>query len=193
MHDSLRVLRNGEKTFQRIWTNLVNAHKTEFNFKIVLRLHVNMYNKESMKQLLYKISRNLASDNRFPVFIRGLGKFGGKNDGLLPVVEGEELVNTIKDLKDLASGLNIGLVDGSIISGAQCYASKFNSLIIRSDGKIGKCTVALYDRRNIIGEINSDGTMNFEKDKFSWWVRGNFTGNEQQLHCPLYAPGSMRD
>ncbi|MEM0134428.1 MAG: hypothetical protein QXU18_04265 [Thermoplasmatales archaeon] len=102
-------------------------------------------------------------------------------------MDDETLGKSIKKLKQLAAELNIPITDQLFIDNAQCYASQFNSLIVRSNGKIGKCTLALYDQRNTIGEILEDGRIKIDKDKFSWWVRGNFTGNQLQLHCPLKA------
>jgi len=40
-----------------------------------------------------------------------------------------------------------------------CYASKANSLVIRADGRIAKCTVALNDERNHIGDLKPDGSL----------------------------------
>ena len=53
-----------------------------------------------------------------------------------------------------------------------CYASKANSLLIRSNGRIGKCTVAFDDDRNDVGYLNSEGRVITNKDKFSLWYRG---------------------
>ena len=48
-----------------------------------------------------------------------------------------------------------------------CYASRPNSLIIRSNGDVGKCTVALYDERNKIATLQPDGTMKSNPWSFS--------------------------
>ncbi|MEM4056832.1 MAG: hypothetical protein QW578_07330 [Thermoplasmatales archaeon] len=101
---------------------------------------------------------------------------------------GKERANTGKTLKNLATNLNIGLICYQFIGNYKCYVSRFNSLIIRSSGNIAKRAVALYDRRNAIGKIDDDGKIKFDVGEFSWRIRDNFTGNEQQLHCPLRAP-----
>ncbi len=66
-----------------------------------------------------------------------------------------------------------------------CYAAKPFAYVIRSDGGIGKCTVALYDGNNNIGRLNNDGTVHIDSEKASRWSRGLFSGNEKELECPL--------
>lgn len=66
-----------------------------------------------------------------------------------------------------------------------CYAAKPNSLLIRADGRIGKCTVALTDERNTIGQVNPDGTLTIDNDRLRPWVRGLATLDARALECPL--------
>jgi uncharacterized protein len=40
-----------------------------------------------------------------------------------------------------------------------CYAARPNSLLIRADSSVGKCTVLLNDERNKIGTLQADGTV----------------------------------
>lgn len=73
-----------------------------------------------------------------------------------------------------------------------CYASKPNSLLIRADGRIGKCTVALNDRRNDIGHLNPDGTLAIDNPKLRPWIRGFEHLDEDVLGCPLAGlPGAL--
>lgn len=65
-----------------------------------------------------------------------------------------------------------------------CYASKPNSLMIRSDGRIGKCTVMLEDDRNTVGRINPDGTVVLDNDRVSVWMRGFKSMDAMELGCP---------
>ncbi|MGO2478489.1 MAG: hypothetical protein ACTH7Q_09025 [Pseudoalteromonas sp.] len=66
-----------------------------------------------------------------------------------------------------------------------CYAGKPNSLGIRANGNINKCTVALDDDRNNIGKINPDGTLTLNNEKFSTWIKGFTTLDSWQMGCPL--------
>lgn len=74
-----------------------------------------------------------------------------------------------------------------------CYASKPNSLLIRADGRIGKCTVALNDSRNDIGRLNPDGTLSIDNPKLRPWIRGFERLDESVLGCPLAGlPGALQ-
>lgn len=66
-----------------------------------------------------------------------------------------------------------------------CYASKPNSLLVRADGRIGKCTVALNDPRNDIGQLNPDGSLAIDNPRLRPWVRGFENLDEDALGCPL--------
>ncbi|MCA1709363.1 MAG: hypothetical protein LC808_41230, partial [Actinobacteria bacterium] len=74
-----------------------------------------------------------------------------------------------------------------------CYASKPNSLMIRPDGAVGKCTVALKDARNNLGRINPDGTLEIDQAKVKPWIRGFVSLNEVELACPYVGlvPGRL--
>lgn len=65
-----------------------------------------------------------------------------------------------------------------------CYAAKPNSLLVRANGRIGKCTVALNDDRNDIGRINPDGTLSVDNDKLRPWMRGLSDLDPADLGCP---------
>ncbi|WP_370307642.1 radical SAM protein [Sinimarinibacterium flocculans] len=70
-------------------------------------------------------------------------------------------------------------------TGYICYAAKPNSLIIRADGSIGKCTVLLDDPRNKVGQLNTDGTVTIDSGLVSRvWMRGFVSRDEKELGCP---------
>lgn len=70
-------------------------------------------------------------------------------------------------------------------SGYICYAAKPNSLMIRADGSIGKCTVLMHDPRNRIGEIRADGTMSLDSELVNKvWMRGFNSMDPTELGCP---------
>ncbi len=71
-----------------------------------------------------------------------------------------------------------------------CYAAKPNSLLIRANGRIGKCTVAFADDRNDIGHIAEDGSVDIDNKKVLPWIRGLSTFEPAMLSCPLVGMGS---
>lgn len=180
-HDKLRASVGGEKTFDTIWRNLQNAHKSELKFIITLRLHVNSNNAESMKSLIFRIASEIGSDSRFELFIRPISRLGGQNDAILPITRDPSICNKLKKYAEIC-GLKIAME--SYGESPVCYASMLNSFVIRADGRIAKCTTALYDDKNTVGTLNPDGMLSIDKDKLLWWARGLFSGNSDELHCP---------
>lgn len=70
-------------------------------------------------------------------------------------------------------------------SGYICYAAKPNSLMIRANGTIGKCTVMLDDPRNKVGVLNPDGTVTLDSQLISsMWMRGFMSQEARELECP---------
>ncbi|HUR42016.1 MAG TPA: radical SAM protein [Verrucomicrobiae bacterium] len=70
-------------------------------------------------------------------------------------------------------------------AGYICYAAKPNSLMVRADGSIGKCTVLLDDPRNRVGRLNEDGTVTLDADLINQvWMRGFASNNARELGCP---------
>ncbi|MFH8384287.1 hypothetical protein ACH4E7_25630 [Kitasatospora sp. NPDC018058] len=57
-------------------------------------------------------------------------------------------------------------------------------LVIRADGTVAKCTVALSDPSNTIGRLLPDGTLRIDDGLLAAWVRGWAAGDEDAVHCP---------
>ena len=186
-HDKFRIRADKKGTFDTIWGNIITAHKSkEINFDITLRLHVNKENVDNIKQFLRRVHDDLEADNRFNVFIRSLSRLGGSNDKNLPILNDNGAMQEneiISLLRKEAAELHLKQVP--IADNYVCYAAKLNTLLIRSDGRLGKCTVALYDSKNTIGRLQEDGTVVIDKEKAAWWSRGLFTEDRSQLSCPL--------
>lgn len=66
-----------------------------------------------------------------------------------------------------------------------CYAAKPNSILIRSNGRIGKCTVALSDDRNDLGYLKEDGTLHINNNKLTPWIRGLGSLSNSATGCPM--------
>jgi uncharacterized protein len=82
--------------------------------------------------------------------------------------------------------------------GNVCYAGKESSIVVRSDGKICKCTVALEDPRNHVGQLTKDGQLHIDQSIWNLWVKlddkedskcgsCSFGAACQSRACPLIA------
>ena len=67
-----------------------------------------------------------------------------------------------------------------------CYAAQTNSIVIRANGTLAKCTVALSGERNSLGLLLDDGSLHFEDEKLKLWTRGLKSNDLMELKCPMY-------
>lgn len=213
VHDEVRKLANGRGTFDVIWGNLLAMKASKQRFEVLLRIHVRRENIEPLSMLMQQIALAFDDDPRFRFgfeHVRNLGGEGGRT--INRPVEFRELVGIEADLRRLynvaagraeettfheviAGQLSTALSAESagsqrledLVKGGSyiCYASRPNSLLVRADGRVGKCTVALYDDRNTIGRLDEDGTVAIDQDKLRPWIRGIADFDEATLACPL--------
>jgi uncharacterized protein len=184
LHDRKRVMAGGRGTFDRIWANLRSMQATRLEFKVIVRIHVDRENAPGLPGFLRDCAEAFGGDSRFEVFLRPLGRFGGANDHLLQILDDEEADRVIGDLKTEASRLGIPQFDTER-DGDVCYAARANSFVVRANGRLNKCTLALESPANQIGRIREDGSMLIENRLMAGWLRGHFTGNQEELSCPM--------
>lgn len=206
-HDVVRKLANGRGTFDRLWGNLLATRASVQDFTILIRIHVRRGNLPSVKILLSHIATAFGGDPRYSLdfeHLRNLGGKGGKSvERPFTVTELREMEKALREHYEHEVRSNSGsevfanhpaqplVPDQANASGVPaiepyiCYAARPNSLLIRADGRIGKCTVALRDDRNTIGRVNDDGTFTIDNDRLRPWVRGLADLDEQALECPL--------
>jgi uncharacterized protein len=184
VHDKSRVTLRGNGTFNTIWQNLLATRNTKEDFTINLRLHVTEDNCESLPELVDQIVVNFSGDTRYKIFLKEIVKLGGPNDAMITRLSSARFSRTLDAVRSRCEGtLTVDFDDEK--NPYVCYASRLNSLLIRSDGRIGKCTVALNDDDNVVGILKKDGTVHINKEKLMLWAGGLFSGNVEQLGCPL--------
>ena len=210
-HDVVRRLANGGGTFARIWGNLEATRQSRENFTILIRVHVRRDNFVSVETLVENIARTFGDDPRYQLdfeHLRDLGGEGGKSvERPLSRAELQDIEASFRALhasilasmattgreatrRPAAPQPTLALGEGNSSSAPDaapyiCYAAKPNSLLIRADGRIGKCTVALTDERNTIGRVNPDGTLTIDNSRLRPWVRGLADLDDRTLECPL--------
>lgn len=198
LHDRRRRRAGGQGSFERIWGNLVAMHASDHAFDTTLRLHVDRENVEALRELVDAIRTTFGADPRFSIHLRPLSRFGGPNDAALPVLEHAEDLERFEALKRYVSGEPGGRDGGpgggvpSRAAGADatCYAARGNSFVVRSDGRLGKCTLALSDPRNTVGRLGEDGRVEIDPARTQPWLRGLLSGDPGELACPLVGLGS---
>ena len=184
-HDRKRVRPGGKATFDLVWGNLIACRDSEARFRIQVRLHVDRNNQAAVPEFLDEYQAAFGPDDRFELFIRGLSRLGGANDPALPILEGEERSRAIEGLRALARdrGLRIAAVPPVA---PICYAARGNSFVVRADGRVNKCTVALDHPRNQVGSLQPDGTLRLRAEMVRPWMRGFESGGRAELSCPMH-------
>ena len=183
-HDKKRVLAGGKGTFDRIWGNLKGAREVQGNFTITVRIHVDRENQEAIPDLLDQYEADFGKDFRFDLFIRGLSRLGGANDPSLDILRGEEGAEVIDRLRENARARGLKLAEAT--QGVPiCYASRANSFVVRSNGRLNKCTIALEHPNNQVGMIRENGTVSIDAPRMAQWMRGLKTEDMAELKCPM--------
>lgn len=185
MHDQTRRRADGSGTFKRIWEHLNYMASTIHHFEVVLRLHVTPKNFKSMIELIEKIKIEFKCDPRFKIFLKAIANLGGPHADQFETFTGKTRQEAIMYIRNLIQGTvpehflqkrNLGYI---------CYAASPNSIVIRPDGSIAKCTVAFTDDRNRVGKINDDGTLTMDHEKIKPWLRGLKDLDYNVMGCPF--------
>lgn len=194
-HDAKRRRLDGKPTFQRIWANVAAMRTTDLDFRVLLRLHVDRENVDTMHVLVDRLRAEFGSDPRFEIFLKPLARYGGSNDARLPVLESEDDARRYARLEQhVRAGASADPAHAAAKPAPPkvCYASKGNSYVVRADGRLCKCTVVLDHPENEVGRLHEDGTVAIDPDRVRPWMRGLWSGNATELFCPMLGFASPR-
>lgn len=183
VHDTTRKLISGRGTFEKIWNNIIALHHSNENFSVVLNLHLTPENIFSIEVLIEEIKKTLLPDPRFSIVFKEICNFSDAGCSDMKILDSNCANTVISRLKKQLYGEQPTVKNDDEFY--ICYASSPNSLLIRANGDIGKCTVALNDPRNNIGHINDDGTLTINNAGLLPWFRGFKDKNPKVLSCPL--------
>jgi uncharacterized protein len=184
VHDKTRLRADGAGTFNTIWANLLKAKKSDFNFQVMLRIHVTPDNLAVLPSLIDMVKKTFGDDNRFRIFFKAIEDLGGPKSKTFEILHKKDRNQIMQELYQLVG-------DALLIEKIElrkpyiCYAAQANSFLIRATGGVGKCTVALDDDRNDIGHITPDGFLKLKNEKLMPWIRGLSTLDLKNLACPM--------
>lgn len=172
-HDTKRVKKGGGETYAVIWENLKAARKTSYDFHISIRVNFDPDTLRELEPYLRSLADEFAGDDRFSVFFRPVGKWGGDNDGNLDVCAGTSA--GVAEYESTRKAQAIGIPSAGTYpflrpGGSICYASNPFSFVVGANGTLYKCTVALDKDFNKVGRLHEDGRLELDDDKFAMWV-----------------------
>ena len=182
LHDQTRKQANGRGSFDRIWHHLAAIQHSALEVNVLLRIHLTPRNLSAMEPFLAHLQDTLLRDPRFSIFLKAIERLGGPNNETIDTIAHDAAPAVIRRLRESlgARGPNPELDRPHV-----CYASKPNSFVVRANGVVAKCTVALEDPRNHIGRITPDGVLSLDNAKIRPWLRGLQTLDVHTLGCPL--------
>lgn len=182
-HDKTRVTVGGKGTFDTIMKNLIDTKGSSADFAVSLRVHVSGDNVAQVPLLIDQLVSEFGGDARYELFVKEVSRLGGPNDDSISLVAQDRFHELVSSIQKRCNG-SMRVEWDEPGRAHVCYAARLNSLLIRSDGRIGKCTVALGDAQNVIGLLNDNGSLTLDRDKLLHWTGGLFTGDPAQLACP---------
>ncbi len=184
-HNRTRQRRDGAGTFDTIWSNLLSIREAKLPFFTMVRLHITPSNLGQTHRLIEAINAEFGDDERYKVFFKAITPLGGPNDGDIergkPGWELAAKADLAQRLQRREEGVTDPVVGGTYV----CYAAEPNSLVVRSNGQIAKCTVAFADPRNQVGQLHEDGSLTLDGERLQLWFAGLETLDARTLHCPL--------
>jgi uncharacterized protein len=187
-HDRRRVRKSGRPTFERLWQNVLAMRERPGPFKVRLRLHVDHENLEAMFPFVDRCLETFGEDPRFLVFLKPLSRYGGPQDESVPVLSTEEDWRRYGELEARVAGAPVpgGPAERPAPGhGEICYAARGNYFVVRSDGRLCKCTIVLDHPKNQVGRLREDGTLEISAAAVRPWMRGVWSGVEGELLCPM--------
>ncbi len=189
-HDRTRLRSDGSGTFDEIWGNLCAIRESDAPVRIMIRLHVHPGNLASLPEFVGRVKDRFLGDERFLLLFMPIAHLGGPNDESFEILERTETRRILRQLSGLARDEPHHIVVASterapFFSGDDvCYASKPNAWVIRSNGALAKCTVALNDPRNHVGWLREDGTLDVARESAGAWFQGWRDGEWSGVACP---------
>ena len=189
-HDLTRRRADGRGTFDRIWGNLLAMRDVAGEFSIMLRVHYTPANLPEVRKLLAEITREFGHDKRFTIFFKAVTRLGGPNNNLIQPTSESWQTATKAELSQLVRRPD-EVVNPDSDGAYVCYAAEPNSLVVRSNGQLARCTVAFSDPRNQVGWLRPDGTLELDLERNRLWFAGYEELDRKKLYCPLPLLGKL--
>jgi len=188
-HDKLRTLANKKPTFDKIYSNLLEiVQKVSKNedFGFAIRCNFLKSSVPSSRRLLDEFQKDFAHDNRFHIYFRPVYDFETDRNSddieesdFFNMTEGVEMQNELL----IASGQDIKhaqSVSNPLPEPMSSWCDSVNqyAYIIGYDGAIYICDTMITDRKDAVGILKEDGSIELN-EKAERWRRGIFDRNSE--------------
>jgi uncharacterized protein len=182
-HNRRRKHITGKGTFERIFDNLKAMREFPDEYTVYMRANFDRESTDQLPEFINLMAEEFGGDPRFSIYFKRIGAWGGPNDKELPLCKDKTIQETFQEMA-VARRLRADLLQRNLLPrGAVCYAAKPYSFVVRADGRINKCTVALESDLNQVGQILPDGEMVLDQEKLSLWTTTDASKDEVCQKC----------
>lgn len=188
-HNKLRVLKNGQGTFERIFQNIIDLARADERVKISIRVNFNHTNLESIPKLL----EMFPTDVRTQLGMEFEPIFGDCSVSATDNLPAHDISLSLAKYNELAKQLGYGITHGlsSIQTGklVYCYAERENQYVINYNGDVYKCSVSKFEPSERVGYITPNGIFVKDDEQFDKYVNSKLF-EKSCYSCP-YLPLCM--
>ncbi|GKX30390.1 radical SAM/SPASM domain-containing protein [Vallitalea longa] len=194
-HDNLRILKNGEGTYEKIVDNLMHIRKSKNKFfTIAIRTNFSKSSLSELDEIIEQYNKLFGKDKRFRYFPKVMGKWNDEFDKSIndELINEEDILYIYKTLNNkLHTNMDIYL--NFLSEQGLCKAGMLYSYVIGADAKIYKCTQDFQLEDNNIGYLSENGILYINEEKHAKWIYQNlslkcsdcyFVGACQSRSCP---------
>ena len=170
IHNRNRALKNGEKTWKKIISNLEELKKIEYPYHVRLRTNYSYDTYLDIDAYLTEMKHRF-NDDRFNFHFMRINAPNDKDIGIETIdTESDKTVIgiNIDSFNEHELGLDVYALNFSPCGGV-CYARRGNVFAIDTDGSILKCTEYLDDINNKVGTV-SNGFFEVDFIKNARWL-----------------------
>jgi uncharacterized protein len=185
-HNKLRILANGNDTFDTIISNLQDLRERTDSFHVRLRVNFTPDVVREIPRFLAFVGDLFGGDTRFSIHFHPVGRWGGPHDDQLETCDNRSSDQLNLEFLRVASenGISTESWNQALrLYGNLCYAADPKSLVIGSDGSVYKCTVAFQDPRNMVGMIDKSGHLQLDQDKMDLWTKSGAESDPECRRC----------
>lgn len=184
-HDETRPLADGSQTLNHILKNLDEIHRLsdEYQFDIILRHNILA---DDFDYSWYDyLAEKYGKDSRFSILVYPVYDWGGEQVKKMKILEENSAEYAVSYHEEYIKriGMAIQHIDKNAkrLGEGVCYAGNKNDFVIRADGTLQKCTIALEEPLNKIGYLDMDGNMHIDEELHKKWY--DIPLNEKCYSC----------
>ena len=189
-HNKLRVLKNGQGTFDRVFQNINDLARADRDVKITLRVNFNHSNIHAIPRLL----ELFPEDIRLQLRVVYEPIFGQCDLSATDNIASQEISQAMADYYVLAQqlGYDVVLSAGGIHTGKlmYCYAEREHQIIVNYNADVYKCTVSTFQPNERFGYIDDNGVLVTEGEQWNAWVNKDDLFADVCYSC-IYLPLCM--